>query len=219
MKTTVLKEQSAELIKRFNDKVTSIKEVSTSEEFLKTWYIRESVTDLRQKQLKSGKLSLNEIKSIAIERVTKQHKKALSELDNKLTTICNSDNLINATLTIEFKKSTTWGWNPTCDIRIKSDSSYNYYNSGSISGCGYDKESTAFADAINQSDSFKKLLLKNRHKLRKNKTYGYSINSHFIGLSGGVGVSCYYGVLSVCGYELKEVTSTKTVTVYTISKK
>src|SRR6185369_3283149 len=53
-------------------------------------------------------------------------------------------------LSIEWKKSRTWGRNPMLTAKIKfQDGSWERANA-TCSGCGYDKESTVIADIFNR---------------------------------------------------------------------
>ena len=91
-----------------------------------------------------------------------------------------------------------------------------YY--GTASGCGYDKESAAIAEAFNKCDSILKALYQLKENgLRAGKTdasktactgvdnrnicgygSGYSVLPYF---EGGVGASCFWSILKDCGYK------------------
>jgi hypothetical protein len=49
-------------------------------------------------------------------------------------------------ITVEWKKSKMWGSNPTAESYV---SGLGFLTSGSIGGCGYDKQSTAVAAVMN----------------------------------------------------------------------
>lgn len=127
-------------------------------------------------------------------------------------------------VTVEWKKSRMWGNNPTAHT---SDGD----RSDSISGCGYDKESTAIAQVLNRNLSLMKLLYG-----RKNKDYskwkgkdhqgdynrkvlgygaGYSILPSF---QGGVGVSSHQNIMENMGLEMRNISSTDRTDTYIIRK-
>ncbi len=95
--------------------------------------------------------------------------------------------------------------------------------SGSIDGYGYDKQSTAVANCLNQIDEILKMLytIKNDNIDKENRDLlgygsGYGLTPS---IEGGVGVSCYPYIFSKLGYEFKTIASGKTFDVYTITKK
>ena len=117
-------------------------------------------------------------------------------------------------INIEWKKNSTWGQNPTAKAKIiKGSLILDHTNSGSVSGCGYDKESAAFAMALNNSLSVQKLLLVNSKKI--SKIYGVGASA----FSSGVGVGCYREVFEVIGYAFDKVASGKTFDAWIIRKK
>lgn len=109
-------------------------------------------------------------------------------------------------------RSRTWGNNPHAEARTNAGTF-----SGTASGCGYDKESTAIAEALNQCDSVLKVLYTLKENgLRaglsdKSKTAacgrsngdicgygaGYGAIPYF---EGGVGSSCFWSILKKCGF-------------------
>ncbi len=93
---------------------------------------------------------------------------------------------------------------------------------GYTTGIGYDKESTAAANAFNESPSMVKILLDARAKKDK-PSYGASLNNgkpfipHW---NGGVGLTSIISTLNDYGYNAKyEYTGTSDVTVVSFSKK
>jgi hypothetical protein len=116
-----------------------------------------------------------------------------------------------------------WGNNPTAEAEVYTDYR-DVYNSGSIGGCGYDKESTAVANVLNQSNEVLKLLytLKNKKcnvELKNNDMFSYGAGYGITpSIEGGVGVSCYNRIFNKVGYKFSKVSSGKTFDVYKIEK-
>lgn len=125
---------------------------------------------------------------------------------------------------VDWKDSRTWGANPLAEVRT----SKNVFESSRITGCGYDKRSTATADALNKSSQIKAALFnvleKQPQKVIKNilcqhtKNYksdpaatdytsrhifGYGVFAGWYKLprfEGGVGFSCHRSILERLGY-------------------
>lgn len=100
--------------------------------------------------------------------------------------------------------------------------SYKDFHGGPTGGWGYDKMSTALADALNKSPEFMKLLMDARAK-KKTLSYGVSLNAgkpFFPRWDGGVGIECYITVLKSLGYNVEWVyTAIKDSDTYTFTLK
>lgn len=122
-----------------------------------------------------------------------------------------------ATISIEWKKSSTWGNCPRAEIKVQyMDGTWEGCEGYYASGCGYDKESTVVAEACND---FFKYLLWNREDMDNSKApYGirldYDWSPYF---EGGVGVSCYSRIFEFLGGEFKRIATGKTYDVYKIT--
>ena len=119
-------------------------------------------------------------------------------------------------ITIEWKKSRTWGWCPRTTARVEyHDGGYDtgeYY----ASGCGYCKESTVIASAFNE---FMKYKLHEIKKAKREKApYGIRFSEYegfpYHTFEGGVGTSCYYSISEFIGGEFKHISNTKSVDVF-----
>ena len=136
-------------------------------------------------------------------------------------------------ITVEWKKSYMWGYNP------RAYTNYGF-KSDSIGGCGYCKLSTATAEALNSHLPLLKLMYEKKNKAipTRKKAYveqngqlqegeqpfnfslfgygsGYGILPHF---EGGVGVSSHQTICENLGLKMDSVTSTDNVNVYRIYK-
>lgn len=70
----------------------------------------------------------------------------------------NQRHVKSLTITIEWKRSYTWGMNPNASVEVEyaSGDSRFYHDSGfKASGCGYDKESTVIAEIFNKYLKYK----------------------------------------------------------------
>lgn len=124
-------------------------------------------------------------------------------------------------INVEWTKS-RWGMNPKAEIDVHTtDKRVYHYQSSRVSGCGYDKESTAIAEALNKSPEVLKLLysLKESNTDKTNdKLYGYGISGVLPYFDGGVGVSCYNKNFKSIGFDFKGVAHGKQYDVYQIIK-
>lgn len=118
-------------------------------------------------------------------------------------------------ITLDWKKSYTWGKNP-----ISSTSAG--YISPVVSGCGYCKASTATAYSLNSNKSLLKLLCSKKNNRINSKNHdllgygsGYGIIPRF---EGSVGVNCHEDIISGLGLTMRRISSSKTSDVYEVSK-
>ena len=180
--------------------------------------LRYYITDTRYNQLRNGEISFEKAKEYAVKRMKKQYEKKLSSKLDKLTIAESRKEILSITISVEWKKSSVWGYNPNAEVTIKKIDkdgcfSYDRYY-GYASGCGYDKLSAAIADALNHDfDLFAYLCEVKERAIRKghkptatwnesNREYihygaGYGALPYF---EGGVG-SSLFGVLEKCGFK------------------
>lgn len=197
---------------------------------LDTWYYN----DLLPKGKKKNTMSLETLKAYLIERKQKAIYKEIEREVNKVTTVFNSGTLIDVKINIEWKKSRMWGNNPSAECWYSYndvDGQYHsgYVVSGSIGGCGYDKQSTAVANCLNQINQVLKLMYAKKDKAIKvasinqndvnRSIFGYGSGYGILpSIEGGVGVSCYYSIFENIGYKFCTVASGKTFDSYSITK-
>ena len=86
----------------------------------------------------------------------------------KLNAANESEKLKFIKISVNWKKSQTWGYNPTAETWTTG----SYYSTGKASGCGYDKESAAIGQALRHSPSLTRFLIENRAKI--GNAYGLS---------------------------------------------
>lgn len=186
-------------------------------------------TPTRLEAYKAGKISREKAIELATVRALKQiDKQEATELE-KIATIEKAGTLTSATITIEWKKSATWGNNPKATLRYsytdnEGHENSNYMEGSSIGGCGYDKESTAAAEVLNKAPEALKPLYIAKEKAAETKSShevigygsGYGIKPYF---EGGVGINCFRSIYEKLGYKWENTASGKTFDVYTIALK
>lgn len=177
----------------------------------------------------AGSITREKAVEIAIKRALKEIDKKENEMLTQLATIANTPAVKWCTISVEWVKNRYWGNNPHTTITTDYITTY-----GKAGGCGYDKESAAIANALNENpailrvlyDAAEKALTENtppkrysngNYTWRDNVGYGsgYSVLPYF---EGGAGVSCFWSIFEKCGYKCKLTASGKMYDHYTITK-
>jgi len=221
--------KTTNLIKAFEakqkqDRIEFINEIGKcvdTKAILSTWYYKQFLT--AGKKATAEFLGVDQLRDIIIKRYDKIEEKKHAEFINRIKYVLEAQDVEKVTITIEWKKNRTWGANPTAEARVSFlDGTCSHFTSGSIGGCGYDKESTAIANCVNQINGLlKALYLKKdkKAKLTNREVFGYGAGYGILpNIEGGVGVSCYPEIFKKIGFEFKGVTHGKTFDVYEINK-
>lgn len=179
--------------------------------------IRNYSTDYRWKQYQSGKISREKAVEYAVVRTLKKLEKELWTDLERLEAIENAKIPSFISIKTEWVRSRTWGSNPHTEVYVQG---VGYYD-GSASGCGYDKESAAFASAAKGSFALKKILCELKEaalkegKSDKSKTActgidnrevcGYGAGYEPIPVfEGGVGMNSIISIFRRYGYNVAE---------------
>lgn len=212
------KQLEKEFLKREQEKRGAIRNIDFAEAKKLDWFLASLLPASKKNHVFASK---KELKEYLIKRLELHTEKKLSEIAKELQFSIEFPELEELTINVEWKKSSMWGSNPTAEAYVNG---FGFVSSGSISGCGYDKGSTAVAKVLNQVPQFKKLMfeLKNKPKNYKRKSHevfgygsGYGVLPQF---EGGVGVSCYNEIFNAIGYKFETISSGKSFDVYKVSK-
>lgn len=183
-------------------------------------------TSVRWSQYQNGEITRQRAVEYASKRYFKQAMKDLEKRIARMVRVFENDLPMEITVTVEWKRSSTWGHNPHVTANIDG-----VVYRGTASGCGYDKESTAIANAFNQSTAMLRLLytLKASALLEGKKPGENNSNTPLCSYGagygalpyyeGGVGSNCFWSILKNCGYSTKYIDAGKYSTVYVINKK
>lgn len=198
--------------------------------------IKHYCTDRRWEQYKAGEISREKIVELTAARMEKQKDKKTAQRLEKLERVANAANLESVSISVEWRRSTVWGYNPTATVTIYAGGKWERYT-GTASGCGYDKRTAAIGDALNQSYSVLKMLYAKKEKalteftaeqIAQTRKHGTESNANFIHygagygvlpyFEGGVGINSFRGVFEACGFKCTADTSTKTSDFYHFEK-
>ena len=177
--------------------------------------LKDYSTETRWSQYQKGIISRTKAIELATKRALKNIDKETAGKFAKLDRIAAAPDITEISISVDWVKSRIWGYNPHAEIQTASG-----IYTGTASGCGYDKESTAIAEALNESNEILKFLYTLKEEgLRAGLTdesttdssgvdnraicgygAGYSVLPYF---EGGVGVSCFWKILEKCGFSTK----------------
>jgi len=196
--------------------VKGLRECETVESILKNWQYNEYMTDTKKRQ----KWELPALVEYIISRREKSDQKKLDKELVKLNTISNAPDFTGEiSVSVEWVKSRTWGHNPKVELTIWGGEFARY--NGSASGCGYDKESAAIAEALNQCNSIKKalyLIKEGSPSLKNNEIFGYGSGYGILPyFEGGVGAECYRSIFEKIGLKWAKVGSGKSYDSYKVT--
>lgn len=194
--------------------------------------IKNYSTATRWKQYVAGEID----RPKAVELATKRALQAVqTEEERKLKRIELAELapvLSSLSISVGWVKSKTWGANPHATIRAY-DTAGRFIGEykGTASGCGYDKESAAIAEALNQCASALQVLYlaeEKRLKMRKAEgkdtsrgevigyASGYGVLPYF---EGGCGYSCFEHIFKKQGFICKHTASGKMFDSYYIERR
>lgn len=192
--------------------------------------LKEWSTPKKCEAYQAGTLPREKAVEIAQKRAAADVEKWREKQLSKLRTAAAAPALSFLSVSVEWKRSSTWGHNPTATART-DDGTF----SGYASGCGYDKESAAVSEALNKSPAVMRVLYQAAEQAMKNgesfKTLssgcvswgdvlgygsGYAILPYF---EGGVGVSCFWSILQKCGFVCRCSGSGRWFDTYTADRK
>ena len=201
-------------------KTNEIKSASESEDPAKVelleWYMRIYSPKSR---IRWEKMSKPERVSYVIEKIRKEAVKQLSKDLQIIEAAKQAEEVEKIIIKVEWKRSQMWGSNPSASVEVRTKTHRFFrYNSGSIGGCGYDKESAAISEALNQSNEVLKMLFEAKDKDVKNSNeniFSYGMNSGILPtFSSGCGVSCYYNNFEAIGMKFEKITGGNSFDVY-----
>lgn len=151
-----------------------------------------------------------------IEKITNKRKREINrEIEKRFARVHEVEEVeapAAVSIVVEWHKNRTWGMNPRARVAAERVATY-----GSASGCGYDKQSAAIANAFNQNPEILKILY-DHAEAGGVFPYGVHVWAGLPSFAGGCGVSCFYSIFEACGYTFRQVASGKMFDVYEITR-
>lgn len=153
-------------------------------------------------------------------KIKRQEEKKAVEEQQRIEREKNQKKVKSIRIAIEWKKSKTWGHNPSCEAYVVfQDGSSQSSPTFRCSGSGYDKESTVIADVFNMYLKYKLWEIPAAEFESKDRDvipYGIHLYSkdrpHY---GGGIGTNCYYDISKKIGGKFESIAHGKTFDVYT----
>lgn len=194
------------------------------------------LTDLQEQRVKSGKFGIKHYAKNIVKKVNKGYN---ANRIIRLNKVMGTENTVKRVqLVTEWTRGGVYGAQAqtTADYYLRDangNPEYKEITGDKTGGCGYDKYSTALADALNSCDELMRDIYIATEKAlqtadKNSDMYGdgrhllgYGLSYHKGNLpyfDGGVGASCFWGVLAKVGYKLTANYETKTSNVVTLSK-
>lgn len=182
-----------------NEAVKRIVEWAESENL-----IRQFSTDYTYNKYKAGEITHENAYKKAYDKMVKT---ILQERDaklEKLERIEQAEDIEQIRISVEWKNSRSWGSNPHVELSAYSSNSC-YTAKATASGCGYDKESQAIAEALNAIYGIRKLLIEKLDYINEKKPYGINQYNIIPSFSGGVGTKCFTSFFKDIGWKVTEM--------------
>jgi len=117
--------------------------------------------------------------------------------------------IVEIHISVDWKKSRTWGHNPTAEVWLNYDGGNVYARSASIGGCGYDKRSAAVSEALsrlgdNATAALDRLVFEGGEKVWKEYVFDKNPVPHLS--FSGKGMSTFTGLFPCigCGAESRK---------------
>lgn len=202
----------AETLAKFNAEI----ETKTAAELLGSGYYQDLTTPKILKALKATgpdeRPAADILDRIKAKKARKEAKRTAERLE-KLAAAEAAAVAPSVDISVEFRHSRTWGWNPHATVRA-----WATVTEDSASGYGYNKESSAIAGAMNTNPEIMRILYDHAET---GEPFLYSVYT-FAGLpffNGECGVSGFRSVFEACGYEWRQIASGRTFNAYTITRK
>ena len=206
--------------KQIKEALQNLKNAS-AEDITNLWYYKEKLTNTQIKKYNNKELTIKQLKEILKNKIVKEYEQKLKKAIKKIDTIKEANEKIQTiNISINWVKSSTWGYNPHATITTD----LGEITEGRASGYGYDKESASIAEALNKNNDILKLLYIAKNKkmtLKNNNSHdllgygsGYGVLPYF---EGGVGASSLMNIFRKLGYKITEY-HTKSSDFYTITK-
>ena len=117
--------------------------------------------------------------------------------EEKYQQVFTTPDLERIEVSIEWKRSRTWGNCPTAEMRAWDKNGNFYTHKAHASGCGYDKGSTVLAECLNTC--IRGMIYRKRKAIQSKKIKTPCGINSWLNCEGGIGISCYYEIAKFLG--------------------
>ena len=157
-------------------------------------------------QYDNGEISVDSYVTRAEKRMRATLKKDLDGVLEKIRVVETAEKPEHILLWVDWKESRTWGKNPHVELIVG-----NKVYRGTATGCGYDKESAAIAEALNAYPGALKILYETKNaalagdeSISNENAIGYGAGYGALPYyEPGVGVNTLVAILEKCGYNAR----------------
>ena len=157
-------------------------------------------------QYDNGEISVDSYVTRAEKRMRATLKKDLDGVLEKIRVVETAEKPEHILLWVDWKESRTWGKNPHVELIVG-----NKVYRGTATGCGYDKESAAIAEALNAYPGALKILYETKNaalagdeSISNENAIGYGAGYGALPYyEPGVGVNSLVAILEKCGYNVR----------------
>lgn len=187
----------------------------TNKRLLESWYYRQYITNgafERVKTLDPSAVVDLKTRENMMKKYNRENERKRAEKMRLLYEVENAADVNTVDISVEWKRSRTWGYNPTACVYAGM-----CYSTGHASGCGYDKHSACIACAFDDNPAVLRILYKHAENGGV-FPYGISVYAGLPSFDRGVGVSCFYNIFSACGFTFRTVASGELYNAHTIER-
>ena len=178
-------------------------------------HMKHESTAARWTQYERGQISREKCAEYATERAARYYDKAEAAAIARAEEISNAPEVEAITIDIVWKRSQCWGHNPHAEIKVYTDRG-TFIAHGRASGCNYDKQSAAIAEALNAIPAALKIIYDQREN--DIKIYGTALYSAAPAYEGGTGINQIEKILKESDIILISHDETKTTDHYYFEK-
>jgi hypothetical protein len=184
----------------------------------------EYLTEFEKSKIKAGRFPVEHYAENITKRINKTHK--AQEVDRLNAILESNKEIKRIVVATDWRRGSMQSNQCKAEIKVTyADYSRETFESDRTGGCGYDKESTAIADAFNRINALlKELALKASEAIEQGEGYrefigygcgGYNTLPYF---EGGVGFNSQVKILSSLGYKMNHLHWTKKTDIYEFVK-
>ena len=180
---------------------------------------RSELTPAESFKYRNGKVTMADLLPKVLGRTVNKYNREHQATLNWLLRAAGGPLPDSIEVNVQWKRSRTWGMNPHVDVTARA-AGVTESAAGKASGCGYDKESTAVAEAFNQCPMLARLVLECAFSdYGGSRTNGYRFDSTGAAFEGGMGMNVIVNICGKAGVKLTHHLSGKTYDTYIFDRK